>query len=298
MSWLLLSLMSAFLLGFYDVSKKAAVHENAVLPVLFGSSLSGLLLLGSILAVSQVAPGLEAWGLSLQALTWKQHLLVLVKAGIVTTSWVLSFFALKHLPISLAVSIRASSPLFTVLGAILLFAEAPTPKQWLGMGIIFGCYLALSLVGRVEGIHFERNRWVLMLVGATLVGAMSGLYDKHLLQSVRLAPTTLQFWFTLYNVVIQGLLVRLLWWPRRDKITAFRWGWPMLAVGMLLVLADQLYFHALAVSGALVAVVSLLRRANVLVSFPLGGYLFGDAQLKTKGAIVSVMLLGVVMIVR
>ena len=35
MSWLLLTIASAFLLGFYDYFKKLALHDNAVLPVLF-----------------------------------------------------------------------------------------------------------------------------------------------------------------------------------------------------------------------------------------------------------------------
>ena len=42
--WLLLAFVSATLLGFYDTSKKAALKDNAVLPVLFLNTLFSTLL--------------------------------------------------------------------------------------------------------------------------------------------------------------------------------------------------------------------------------------------------------------
>ena len=39
MTWLLLAFLSAMLLGFYDVSKKKALQENTVVPVLFLNTL-------------------------------------------------------------------------------------------------------------------------------------------------------------------------------------------------------------------------------------------------------------------
>ncbi len=39
MSWIAASLVSAFFLGLYDLSKKHALRDNAVLPVLFLSTL-------------------------------------------------------------------------------------------------------------------------------------------------------------------------------------------------------------------------------------------------------------------
>lgn len=297
MTWLTLTILSALALGVYDVSKKVAVDDNAVLPVLLLSSVSGLGVLLPLFAVQSCAPEFAAaFGLAIGPLTRAEHLWVLLKSAIVSLSWILSFFAVKHLPISIAAPVRASSPLFTVLGAVLLFAERPSLQQWAGALVIFASYLALSVVGRAEGLRFERNSWVLMLFAGTLVGAMSGLYDKVLLQQLRLDPTTLQFWFTAYNVLIQGILVWVFWWPKRKRLTAFSWRPSVLAVGILLVIADQLYFRALALTGALVSVVSLTRRANVLVSFPLGGVLFGEAHLRQKAVIVGVTLLGVLLL--
>ena len=43
MSWVLLSVCSALVLGVYDLLKKLAVRNNAVPPVLFFGALTGML---------------------------------------------------------------------------------------------------------------------------------------------------------------------------------------------------------------------------------------------------------------
>ena len=289
-SWVLLAVLSAVFLGLYDVAKKASVQDNAVLVVLFACSACGLAIFLPLGVLSLAAPGwAQDHGVFLASLSWQAHLLVIAKAAIVTLSWVLTFFALKHLPISLASPVRASAPLFTLLGAVLLFGERPSGRQGLGIAVILFAYWTFSLIGRTEGIHFSRNGWVWSLFLGTLVGAASGLYDKHLLQTAHLPALAMQFWFTVYNTLIQGLIVVLLWWPNRVRHTPFKWRWSIAAVGALLLLADALYFRALTVPGALVSVISTVRRTNVVLSFAVGAVLFGEHNRLRK----SLALLGV-----
>ncbi len=298
LSWVLFAVFSAVFLGVYDVAKKASVRDNAVLVVLFASSATGLALMLPLGALSLAAPNwARAHGVFIHALSWHEHALVLAKSALVTLSWVLTFFALKHLPISLASPVRASAPLFTLLGAVLFFGESPSPRQGLGMAVILFAYWIFSLIGRTEGIHFSRNAWVWSLFLGTLVGAASGLYDKHLLQGARLPALAMQFWFTVYNAFIQGLIVVFLWWPRRAENTPFRWRWTIAAVGALLLLSDALYFHALAMPGALISVISILRRTNVVLSFALGSLLFGERYRLRKSLALTGVLLGIFLIV-
>jgi bacterial/archaeal transporter family protein len=296
-TWVFLAVLSAVFLGLYDVGKKAAVTDNAVLPVLFACSGSGMLMLLPVLALSAFAPETaRQHGLEIQALSVHGHLLVLAKAAIVTLSWVLTYFALKHLPISLASPVRASAPLFTLLGAIFWFGERPTLRQGLGIAIILAGYWVFSVIGRSEGIRFGRNAWVWSLFLGTLVGAASSLYDKHLLQVVRLPAFTMQVWFTAYNTLIQGLIVAFLWWPQRAKNTRFQFRWTIVAVGALLLVADAVYFRALALPGALVSVISAVRRTNVVLSFALGAALFGERNRLPKAVALAGILLGVFLI--
>jgi transporter family protein len=69
-------------------------------------------------------------------------------------------------------------------------------------------------------------------------------------------------------------------------------------VGALLVLADQFYFRALSDESALVSVVAMARRGSVLVSFTLGGLLFGEQLLKKKAVALFILLCGLVALLR
>lgn len=296
MTWLAASLVSAFCLGLYDVAKKAALRDNAVLPVLLLSSLCGLGLLVTEWLCAQ--SGLFALvPLGPRPLDASQHLAVAAKSLLVSTSWVFNFLALKHLPISLASPVRATAPVFTILGALLLFRERPTAAQWIGMAIVVCAYLAFSAIGRLEGISFTKDRWVACLVLGTLLGAASSLYDKYLLSQLAFDPFTLQLWFTIYSAALQAALC-LWWWRRSPQAVRVHWRTSIALVGVLLVVADQFYFGALATDGALISIVSVLRRTNVIVSFGVGSLLFRERLLGRKAVALAAVLAGLVLLLK
>jgi len=290
MSWMSLALVSALLLGFYDVGKKSAVDGNAVLPTLFlCSGISALLVLPALLSSLLAPAAAQRIGWEVQALGARGQILVLAKTAIVTASWTLSFLALKHLPISIAAPVRASAPLFTVAGAILLFGEWPTGRQWSGILLILSSYWVFSVLGRAEGIRFSRSPWIWALFGATFLGAASSLWDKDLLQREHLPPWGMQVWFTLDNAVLQGILWAVL--GRRDP-TPFRFRKAAMAVGPLLLCADAAYFRALAVPSAPVSIVASIRRSNVVVSFLVGGLAFREKNRRLKALALAGVLGG------
>ena len=290
--WLLLSLASALLLGVYDLFKKHAVNGNAVLPVLFFSCLAAALVwLGLLLAAPLLPTALQT-----QPLSATDHLLLFAKSSLVGTSWIFAYFGLKHLPVSVAGPIRATSPLWTLAGAVLLFSERPSLQQWLGILLAIGAFYAFSLAGRREGLHFHKNRWVFFTIAATLLGASSALYDRWLLGFHGFTPPTVQAWFHFYLVVfflpfLYGWYRQ--WWP--TGTFTFRWSIPAIGVGLLL--TDFLYFTALHDPDAMVSLVSALRRASVLVTF-VGGFLFfGDTNFRAKLLPTLGILAGVLLIV-
>ena len=296
MDWLYLALASAVVLGLYDVCKKSALVGNAVLPTMWGSTLASWLLLIPLGAASlSLGAGSLPTGIAVGELRLQEHLWVLLKSALVTSSWLLTFSAVKYLPISLAGPIRSTAPVFTLLGAVLFFAERPSFTQWCGMAIVVGGYAVFAVIGEAEGLGFRANGWFWVLLAGTLVGAGSGLYDKVLLQRMMIAPVTLQFWFTTYNLLLQTLVVATIWWPRRLN-QKFAWRRSVFLVGALLVIADQLYFRALASQGALLSIISLVRRSNVLVSFVIGGWLFREQLLARKATGLALIALGLVVL--
>ena len=147
MNWIVATLISALFLGVYDLCTKHAVRANAVTPVLFLSTLTGATVWFILLAVQAIHPGFLPHTLVTDALTWRQHLQLLLKSGIVAASWVGTYFALKHLPLSLGSPIRATSPVFTLFGAILILGERPTWLETIGVMTTLGSFVGLSLVG-------------------------------------------------------------------------------------------------------------------------------------------------------
>lgn len=298
MLWIALGLISSVLLGFYDVCKKHALNHNAVLPVLFFSTLASFLPMLAVLGGMHWAPEIMAQScFYLPEATPAQHLHLFAKSFIIFISWTLAYFAMKHLPISIVSPVRASGPVWTLIGALLLFHERPEPMQWAGMAVVFLSYFAFSLIGRKEGVHFHRSRWILFIFLATLVGTFSSLYDKYLLQQQGYAPMLVQFWFAFYNMILFGLTVLLFWLPNRSKTTPFKWRWSIPLIGLLLTSADLIYFHAVRNPASLIVVLSILRRSSVVVSFTVGSLLFGDVNRRMKAWALAGVLIGVVLII-
>lgn len=293
--WALFGLASALFLGIYDIFKKQSLNENAVMPVLFFSTVASSIIFIPILILSRTAPEtVSSIGIYVPSLSRFEHLQVLLKSAIVVSSWVLSFFALKHLPITIVTPIRATGPLWTLIGAIIIFHERLNSFQWAGILLTLFFFYLFSTAGKLEGIHFKKNKWVFFIIGATILGAISGLYDKYIL--TRIDRIAVQCWFSFYQVLILLPFVLLNEKIRKRKNIRFEWRWTIPFIGVFLVIADYLYFYALSNEDALISVISALRRGSVLVTFLVGGLLFREKNLKKKGLYLLGILCGIVLI--
>lgn len=296
MNWIFASLVAAFFLGLYDLSSKHAVERNAVLPVIFASVVVSAAIWGVLIGLGRWAPAALPAVLQVDPVTPVQHLQLFIKSAIVTGSWVFNYFAVKHLPVSIAGPIRSTGPLFTFVGALLLFGERPHVWQLVGVVVVLVAFVALSLVGRQEGIRFHRDKWVGYLLVGTLLGVISGLYDKHLLGTLHFRAATVQAWFYFYlGLLFLPLVIgwKRRWWPRGD----FHWRWSIVAIALSLLISDFLYFDALRDPDALIAVVTAIRRSSVLVGF-VGGWLwFRERHGWRKLPAVLGLLAGVLLIV-
>lgn len=289
--WWLLALVSAIFLGVYDVVKKVSVNNNAVLPVLLFSSLTGAILFIPLLFFSKSGILAESHLFYIPDITLKEHGMLFIKAIIVVTSWIFSFFALKHLPITIVSPIRATGPLWTLIGAIIIFAEKLTLYQWIGITVTLGFFYMFSVAGRSEGISFRKNKWILFIVLGTLFGAVSGLYDKFLLREIN--RMAVQCYFTFYQVVLFIPIIMLIWWPKRSTSTPFKWRWSIPLIGIFLIVADFFYFYALHIPDSMISIVSALRRGSVVIAFGMGAYMFKEKNLKTKSLYLLGILVGI-----
>ncbi|WP_043588758.1 DMT family transporter [Geminisphaera colitermitum] len=300
MSWLLASLLSSFFLGCYDLSIKKSVQGNAVLPVLFIANLCSALVWVALMAgdalLQQAGGGGEGMPVMLRvdALTFAQHLQLLLKSFIVACSWICSYFAVKHLPVSIASPIRATGPMWTLFGALIVLGERLSWTEAAGVLITLLSFLGLSFVGAKEGVDFRRNKWIWFLVFGTLLNAVSALYDKFLLGRAGFSTATVQCWFSIYLAVL-FLPLTVAWKMRLWGRNPFFWRWSILLVSAFLLVADFLYFGALRDEEALISVVSSLRRGSVLVAFGGGLLLFGEKNGWQKFPAILGVLTGIVL---
>jgi len=294
MDWITATLISAVMLGCYDVSIKHSVRENAVLPVLFFANVCSAAIWLLLLIAPSVFPHTLPAALHVAPLDARQHTLLLLKSTIVAASWICSYFAMKHLPLSIAAPVRATGPLWTFMGALILLAERPSGLEVLGVVITLASFVGLSFAGQKEGIHFHRDKWMGFLFAGTLLGAVSGLYDKYLLGKLHFAASTVQCWFSIYLAVLFLPLAigwKLRWWPRQQ----FHWRWSIVTMSLFLLMADFLYFDALRHPAALVTLVSSLRRASTLVAFAGSIYLFHEKNGLAKLPAVIGIVAGIVL---
>ena len=289
--WLSLAFVSALFLGLYDVAKKRAVADNAVAVVLLlTTALSTLLFLPVIISslgeLGWFSDTIFDYGRqSLQA-----HGQVMLKACITLSSWGFGYVGIKHLPLTIVGPINATRPVIVLLGALLIFGERLNVLQWVGVSLAFVSILLLSRASRKEGINFVRNRYILYVAIAAVLGATSGLYDRYLLREID--PMFVQSWFSLYQALIMGIVVVAMW--LRGALPRFEWRWAIPLITIFLTIADMAYFVALAEGDSMVAVVSMVRRSSVVVSFACGALLFGEKNLRSKAIDLIFILVGMV----
>lgn len=286
MHWVLLSLVSAFLLGFYDIFKKSTVVGNAIIPVLFYSTMiSGLLFLPFIIT-SHLCPEWytgDFWRhFYVEPLTGWQHLLVFGKTAIILVSWMFSYSAMKNLPITVVGPVNQLRPAISLLLLFAIFQEHLTWMQWTGVVLAIVSFYLMNRSGKLEGIHFKTNKWVYMLLASAVLVALSGVYDKFLLSKEHISPSTIQAWYTIYDFLMMAVLFFAFWLPKR-KQQPFQWRWGIVAMAVFVTIADVIYLSGLKQEAAVVVLIPLiLYGVRLLVSFAYGVFFFKEKNIRSK----------------
>jgi drug/metabolite transporter (DMT)-like permease len=293
MHWVVASLVAAVFLGLYELCTKHAVHKNAVLPVLFLANVVSAGLWGTCLLLQRAEPSLFPASVTVTPLTAFQHGQLALKSFIVASSWIAAYFAVKHLPVSIASPIRATAPVWTLVGALLVLGERPTWLEMFGIVITLASFVGLSFAGQREGIHFHRNKWIGWAIVGTILGAASALYDKFLLGTAGFDAPTVQAWFSIYLALFflplaAGWKLRL--WTRHE----FHWRWSIVLLTLALLVSDYVYFSALRDPDALISLVASIRRGSTLVAFCGGMWLFKEHLNRRKVFAVLGVIVGIV----
>lgn len=298
--WIVFAFLSAILLGFYDVSKKISLKDNAIIPVLFLNTLFCSLLFVPFIALSGNAIGSDAF-LYVPQTSLHEQVFIMLKAVIVLSSWILGYKAIKHLPLTIVGPINATRPVMVLMGALLLYGERLNLWQWAGVALSIVSFFMLSRSGRKEGIKFSHNKWIAFLIAAAVLGACSGLYDRLILAPVSegglgLHRMTVQAYYNFYQCILMFVAMLTMWLPKRRSSTPLKWHWAIPVISIFLSAADLAYFYALTKPDAMISVVSMIRRGSVVVSFCIGAIFLHEKNLRSKLPDVILILLSMLML--
>ena len=276
--WVALAFVSALCLGFYDISKKVALRDGSVVDVLTASVLISSCILLVPLLLSRLAPSLMTeTAFFVPTLDLRGHLLTVLKSVIVLSSWLCAYLALKHLPISIVSPWQATRPMWTLIGAMLIFGERLNPWQWIGVLLAIGSIFLFQLSSfdfRLSTLSRPRLRsnYYLALALAIIIGACSGLYDKYIMRLYD--HNAVQVYYTLY----QAVMMLCVWMIVNQKnlqskisnIKSIKKFWAIILISLFLIVSDNVYMLALQDPDSMIAVVSTIRRGGTVIGFAYG----------------------------
>lgn len=286
--WALWAILSALFLGIYDICKKRSLSDNSVVGVLTCSVLISAAMLAPML-FTDLVPHVDA----------HSHLMIFIKSLLVLSSWLCGYIALKHLPISIVSPMQASRPMWTLLGALLIFHECLNAWQWAGIIVTLGSVFAFSFsIRHKDSEQRGKGYYYIFLVLAILLGACCGLYDKHIMRTFD--RNAVQVWYTIYQAAMMAIIWLITTLLRKNPFTfhhssfTFTWRWAILGISIFLILSDYVYLKALSDPDSLIAVVSTIRRAGTIIPFLYGILILREKQIKAKVLCLTGILLGLV----
>ena len=108
--------------------------------------------------------------------------------------------------------VRGTGPLFTVIGAWLLFGEVFTPVQWLGVGVLLAGIFGLAVYNLIH-ITLERETLNMALALAVITGLFVALYTTYDAYGIRATPDPFTFlmWFFMIDGFAMPVLAALRW---------------------------------------------------------------------------------------
>ena len=283
--WTVLAFVSALCLGFYDISKKIALRENRVVDVLTISVCVSSLFLSIPLIFSRLCPEMMlGTHFYVPSLDGTAHAYTILKSIIVLSSWFFGYISLKHLPISVVSPMQATRPMWTLVGALLLFNERLNGWQWVGILLAIGSIFVFSFrrktISNALSTNTNNKYYYICLAFAIISGACSGLYDKYLMRQYD--HNAVQVYYTFY----QAIMMLIVWVIFNRKNIKYQISYPkgtitsnlrfikrigvIVLISLFLIVSDNVYMLALRDPDSMIAVVSTIRRGGAVIGFAYG----------------------------
>lgn len=282
MDWILLTLLYGLIKGARDVVKKESLKKSSVIEVLFFYTLFAFILC--------IPASKGIFDIDIRYLP-----LIFIKAAVIFVAWILSFKAIKDLPLSIYGILDLSRVLFATLLGIFVLHEICTINQVIGLILVAGGLVLLRVGSLGRKVKKENVKLSVVIIAfiSCILNAVSGILDKVLTKSV--TASQLQFYYMLFLTGLYLIYILI----SRTKVDVKGsvkncWIW-ILAV--LFVIADKSLFVANAVPESRVTVMTLIKQSSCVVALLAGKFIYKEKNILLKFACAFIIIAGIVIAV-
>ncbi len=279
-NWLWMTLISGVLFGFYDIFTKKALSRASLLNVLMLYSIGNFILV-SFEFNNAIHADIGSIGL------------ILIKSVCIFFAWMLSFMAIRGLPISIISPFNMLVPIFTIILGVLILNETLTLVEIIGVAVIMLSYYFIGKVGTVEVKGLFKNKFLYLMVISTFLSSISAIIDKFLMKKINIGQ--MQFWFYLAVSIMYtaAFLFRRL---KAGEPQPFKFSWFIILMSIFLVVSDRIYFGAVKIPTSEISIIMPLRRISIFVSAIIGGFIFKEKNLMKKFLYACLLIAGIALV--
>ncbi|MBO5451910.1 MAG: DMT family transporter [Lachnospiraceae bacterium] len=283
--WMWLVLLYGLIKGAREIVKKKSLQYSSVAEVLFFYTLFAFLM---------VLPDCKnAMGISVHMLGW-----IFLKSLIIFCAWILSFKAIKKMPISLYGVLDLSRVLFaTLLGSVVL-NEVMSTNQILGLILVATGLLLLKVhipLKKTDKDEKDKVKPIIVIFSllSCMLNALSGLLDKILMRDLN--SSQLQFFYMLFLVLLYGLYM----WIGKEEVNLKKavknpWIW---LLALLFVIADRALFLANADPESKITIMTLIKQSGCVVTLAAGKWIYHEKHVLHRALCTVLVVVGIVVAV-